>query len=226
MYSKSIKDEAIKLRKEGNSYSLISSKISVAKSTLSDWLKDVPFIPNELVIHNRIENINNIIRIKRADKAASYMNALEYGKKQVGALTQRDIFMLGLGIYLGEGSKTSDQVRIVNSDPRIIKLAMTWFKKSFGLNDHNFRLRLHIYPDNDDHKAMNFWGNALGIKREYIQRSYIDIRTNKKKSREGVLPYGTAHLGVSSNGNKDFGVLLHRKIIASIDFALDQTTRD
>ena len=46
------------------------------------------------------------------------------------------------------------------------------------------------------------------------------MRTNKKKDRRGVLPYGTAHLSMVSNGNRDFGVLLHRKIIASIDQVL------
>ncbi len=155
-----------------------------------------------------------------------YLRALEYGKNQIGELNQRDVFMLGLGLYIGEGSKTASQIRIVNSDPRIIRFSMMWFRKCFGLNIDNFRLRLHIYPDNDEQTAVNFWKNALGMKREHIQQSYIDVRTNKKKNRKGVLPYGTAHLGVSSNGNKDFGVLLHRKIIATIDFALNQISRD
>lgn len=226
MYSKSIKDEAIRLRKEGNSYSFISSKIRVVKSTLSVWLKDVPFVPNSLTKNNRIENINNIITIKRADKAASYKSALEYGNKQIGKLSERDIFMLGLGIYSGEGSKTGNQIRIVNSDPRIIKFSIMWFKRSFGLTDENFRLRLHLYPDNDEEKSINFWANTIEIKREFFQSTYVDIRVNKKRNRRGVLPYGTAHIGIVGNGNKDFGVLLQRKIIASIDFALRQVSRD
>jgi hypothetical protein len=226
MYSKSIKNEAIKLRKEGNSYSFISSKISVAKSTLSNWLENVPFLPNELVKHNRIENINNFIRVKRADKVSSYISAFKYSSKEIGKLDKRDIFMLGLGIYIGEGSKTSNQIRIVNSDPRIINFTIKWFKLCFELSDSNFRVRIHTYPDNDEKRTIDFWVNSLNVKREYFQPTHIDNRVDKKKNREGVLPYGTAHLSIVGNGNKEYGVLLQRKIIASIDFALNQTLRD
>lgn len=226
MYKQSIKNKAIKLRKEGNSYSFISAEISVAKSTLSEWLKSVTFLPNEITRHNKLDNINNLINIKRSDKARSFKKAFEYGYKKVGKLSRRDVFMLGLGLYVGEGSKTANQIRIVNSDPRIIKFAIRWFKDSFGLTNDNFRVRLHIYPDNDEVKAVDFWANCLNIKKVFFQSSHVDIRTDKKRNRKGTLPYGTAHLGIVGKGNKNFGVLLQRKILASIDFAIDQTSRD
>lgn len=226
MYKQLVKDKAIELRKEGYSYSHISSKIDVAKSTLSEWLKNTLFLPNEITKHNKLDNINNLINIKRSDKARSFKKAFEYADKKVGKLSRRDVFMLGLGLYIGEGSKTANQIRIVNSDPRIIKFAIRWFKDSFGLTNNNFRVRLHIYPDNDEVNAINFWANYLNIKKVFFQSSHVDIRTNKKKNRKGALPYGTAHLGIVGKGNKNFGVLLQRKIIASIDFAIDQTSRD
>ena len=222
MYFQSKKEEAIKLRKEGNSYDYISSRISVAKSTLSAWLKDISFLPNELMVENRLRNINNIVSIKRVDKALSFRKATDYAKEKVKGLLERDVFMFGLGIYLGEGSKTASVTRVVNSDPRIIKFTMMWLKNCFGLTKKNFRIRLHMYPDNDENEVISYWMKTLKIERKFFQPSYIDVRLNKKKNRKGVLPYGTAHLGVVSNGNKDLGVLLQRKIIASIDFVLDQ----
>lgn len=226
MYSKSTKDEAIRLRKEGNSYSIISAKISVAKSTLSEWLKDVPFLPNDLTINNIKKSNERIVGIKRVDKVISVKKANDYAKENVGILSKRDDFIFGLGIYLGEGSKIGGYTRISNSDPRIIKFSIMWFKKHFGLTDTNFRVRIHIYPDNDEDEVIRFWMKALDLKRELFFSSYIDTRLNKKKSRAGVLPYGTAHLSIVSDGKKDFGVLLQRKIIASIDFVLNQHMRD
>jgi len=226
MYLKSTKDEAIRLRKEGNSYSFIASKIKVAKSTLSDWLKDVPFVPNELTI-KKIENNNErIVAIKRVDKAQSVKLASGYAIDNVGDFSKRDDFVFGLGVYLGEGSKTGGYTRISNSDPRIIKFSINWFKKHFGLDDSNFRVRIHIYPDNDEGEVLSFWIRTLGLKKKSFFQSYVDKRLDKKKSRVGVLPYGTAHLSVVSNGRKDFGVLLQRKIIASIDFILNKGMRD
>jgi hypothetical protein len=226
MHSPTKRNKAIKLRKEGNSYAFISSKISVSKSTLSEWLKGVPFVPNETIKNNILENNRRIVNISRVDKAMSVKKASEYARKHIKSLSDRDMFIFGLGIYLGEGSKTSNQIRVVNSDPRIIKFSMVWFKKCFGLTDENFRVRIHLYPDNDQKEVTAFWMKVLGLKRESFQPSYVDVRLNKKKDRRGVLPYGTAHLGVASNGNKNFGVLLHRRIIASIDLALEKYARD
>lgn len=221
MYKQSIKDKAIELRKEGYSYAHISSKIDVAKSTLSEWLKSVPFLPNEFTVRNILQNNERIVSISRVDKLKSIKDADNFARQNIASLSKRDHFMFGLGIYLGEGSKIGDNIRISNSDPRIIKFSIDWFKKHFGLDESNFRIRIHIYPDNDENKIIKFWMDAVSLKREAFFSSFIDRRLNKKKDRAGVLPYGTAHLSIVSNGNKDFGVLLHRKIIASIDFVLE-----
>lgn len=225
MYSQNKKDEAIKLRKEGNSYNFISSKISVAKSTLSEWLKDVSFLPNKSMKNARLENSRRITNMSRVDKVISMRKASEYAQENIKKLDHRDIFMFGLGIYLGEGSKTGNITRIVNSDPRIIRFSIMWFKECFGLTNSNFRVRIHLYPDNNENEVIKFWMKALGLKRESFQPSYVDVRLNKKKDRKGTLPYGTAHLGIVSNGNKNFGALLQRKIIASIDLVLDKHQR-
>ena len=44
---RALKEEAINMRKAGYSYSIIRHQLSVSKSTLSDWLRDIPYLPNE-----------------------------------------------------------------------------------------------------------------------------------------------------------------------------------
>lgn len=124
MYLNTIKNQAIKLRKEGYSYSFIASRLRIAKSTLSDWLKDVNFLPNETTTKVISENNKRIVVIKRVDKANSIKEAKHYAVKRIGNLTDREMFMLGLGIYIGEGSKSGNFTRIVNSDPNIIRFSM------------------------------------------------------------------------------------------------------
>ncbi len=143
----------------------------------------------------------------------------QYANNNVGKISKRDSFIFGLGIYLGEGSKSA--IRISNSDPRIIKFSLNWFKDHFGLSDNNFRIRLHIYPDKNDDESIRYWSKVVDLDKKYFFKSYVDKRTNKNKDRQGILPYGTAHLSIVSKGNKNFGVLLHRKIIASIDQVLE-----
>ena len=50
MYFPEIKQKAIQLRKEGYSHNYILKHVSVAKSTLSDWLHDIPFTPNQYTL--------------------------------------------------------------------------------------------------------------------------------------------------------------------------------
>ena len=46
----SIKEKAINYRKRGYSYNMISERLGLAKSTLSDWLREIPFKPNKKLI--------------------------------------------------------------------------------------------------------------------------------------------------------------------------------
>ncbi len=220
MYSRNIRNKAKELREQGYSYSHISKVVGVVKSTLSLWLKDVQFFPNETTRDVVVNAQRKLIVTKRADKAASLNNAVVYAEKNITKLSARDILLLGFGIYIGEGSKAYHTVRIVNSDPRIIKFSIRWLKESFGLTDKNIKIRLHIYPDINEKEAVEYWSKELGLGCKSFQSCYIDKRTNKKKSREGILPFGTAHMTVVSNGDKSLGVLLHRKILATIDRVL------
>ena len=143
-------------------------------------------------------------------------------KQELGKLSKRDLWLLGLGIYLGEGSKSCEIIRVINANPKVIKLAVKWFKKICGLRNENFSLRIHIYPDNDINDCIKFWSKTSGIPSKQFKKTQIDKRIDKSIKKKNKLPYGTAHLIVKSNGNKDLGVKLHRKIIGWIECVLEQ----
>ncbi|MEK7531511.1 MAG: hypothetical protein AAB545_01095 [Patescibacteria group bacterium] len=212
---------AILLRKKGYSYSYIQKTLSISKSTINYWLADVPYVPNE-------ETIRFIGEARAASGAAknrirllSIQEAKAEALKKLGSLSQRDIFLLGLGLYIGEGSKTDGIVRITNSDYRIIQFAILWFKNSFFLGTKNFSVRLHLYPDTNEKEALDFWFQKIGIPLGQFQKSQVDYRQDKKVSRRGKLPYGTAHLSIRSGGVREFGVFLSREISAMMDSVLE-----
>lgn len=216
-----LKKKAIELRKKGYSYNLIKKEVPVAKSTLSLWLRDIPFKPNDKVKNRIIRNIERASEWARNNKKKSINKAKEQAEEKLGRLSERDLLMLGLGLYIGEGSKSQDMIEIANSDPRVICLAMRWLEDCFGLHRDNFSLMIHLYPDNDIEKSLNFWSNVTGIPISQFHKTQIDNRQNKK-IKKGKLRHGTANLRVKANGNKDFGVLLFRKIIFMINEAYNQ----
>ena len=216
------KEKAIKLRDSGYSYKMIGHSLGIPKSTLSNWFKDKPFIPNKEVL-NRIQ----YGPIKSAEKShnrkvAEIEKLLAVGTKEVGILSKRDLWLLGIGLYIGEGTKTYENVRIVNSDPVIAKLAIKWFKEICHIDNTNITVTLHIYSDNDIKKSIRHWSSVLNLPVSNFRKTQIDRRSDKKASKAGKLPYGTLKLHIKSNGNKRYGKRLHRYIMGLMEAITNQ----
>ena len=218
-----LKQKALKLRNAGYSYSMIGKKLNIAKSTLSNWLTNIPFKPNKEVLqrvgkaklksalHKQKIKFENITRMK--SEAA----------KEIGKLSLRDIFMLGIGLYWGEGSKSHEEVRVVNADPTIIKLSIRWLKEFAGVRREHLRVSVHGYPDHDIYKLVKFWSKELNIPNNQFIKTQIDTRLNKSILKRRKLPYGTAHVYVRGGGTLLWGVKnLHRKIMGWIETSTKQ----
>ncbi|HEY9584635.1 MAG TPA: helix-turn-helix transcriptional regulator [Candidatus Paceibacterota bacterium] len=220
MRSKSIREKSLILRKNGYSYAFISEKTGISKSTLSDWLHSIDYHPNQEMIDKIGKARAASGRAKHLQKIKTIEEAGNIAISDVGALNQRDLFMLGIGLYIGEGSKTHNNIRVINSNPEIIKLAIKWFMSVCGLKIENFSILIHTYPDNDIDKSLRYWSDKTGVPISQFSKTHIDYRMDKKSFKYGKLPYGTAHLSVRSRGNKEFGVRLSRRILAWIEIVL------
>lgn len=141
---------------------------------------------------------------------------MEAGAKEIGPLSKRDLWLLGLGVYIGEETKDYDIIRVINANPAVIRLSIKWFKDIVSLPEDNFAVRLHLYPDNDIKKSIRFWQTETGLPHKNFQKVQIDRRENKK------LPFGTDHITIKVNGNVAFGVKLFRRIKGWIHGALSQ----
>lgn len=217
-----LRARAIKLRESGWSYNVIQSRLGVSKSTLSHWLRETPYTPNQSVIRRINTGLLKSVLFKHDQKMRSILTAKAKGKKEIGGLSKRDLLLLGLGIYMGEGTKLYEEIRVINANPDIIRSAVKWFRDIFDVPRENFSLLIHIYPDNSEKVALEYWSKVTSIPLTQFGKTQIDVRTNKSKRKHRMLPYGTAHLKVKSCGNAKFGVLLHRRIMGQIEAAHEQ----
>ena len=151
---------------------------------------------------------------RRLDEINYFKNE---GRRQIGKLSDRDLLLLGLGLYMGEGSKLYEDTRIVNSDPQLIRIAMEWLRRSCGVPDRNFAAVVHIYPDSSPKASVKYWSQVTGISPRQFERAQVDHRVNKSSKKRRRLPYGTVHVKVYSRGNQRFGVALHRRIMGWIE---------
>lgn len=212
--------DAFELRNAGYSYKMITERLGVPKSTLSNWLSGVPFTPNQELVE-RVGNAKLKSALQKHHlKLESIARAKRQAEGDIKELSERDLFMLGIALYLGEGGKTPELVRLVNSDPRVIRLAMRWFRVCCGVKMENFRATIHLYPDNSLEEARYFWPQQTGLSVNQFNKASIDRRENKSKFNKRKLPYGTLHLYVNSNNDENSGVHLHRKILSWIERCL------
>ena|SRR3989344_252714 len=213
---------AIELRENGHSYNYISGVLKISKSTLSDWLAHIPYEPNEETIERigRARAASGAVKTKM--RQASILAAAVESRRELGKVSRRDLFMLGLGLYIGEGSKTAEITRFVNSDPAVINIMIRWFTEALGLPKRNLRIRIHLYPDCDEDSSLQYWSKVTTIPLSQFQKTSFDRRTDKKAMKSGKLLHGTAHLSLKSFGEKRFGVFLFRKIVAWSELVLGE----
>jgi len=133
--------------------------------------------------------------------------------------------MLGLGLYIGEGSKAYETAQIINSDPAIVKLAIKWFKDICGIDNDHITIAMHLYPDNNEKECRDYWKKITGLSKKQFRKTQIDRRLDKSSSKRRKLLYGTVLLSIISNGDSNFGVNLHRRIMGWIESSLVQAKK-
>ena len=103
-------------------------------------------------------------------------------------------FLVGLGIYLGEGARNRHP-KITNSEPIIINQGIKFFEL-FGINKKNLKawIQLHERSKKSFGEVEKFW-----IKNTELNKSNITkIRIKKSSGRGNVKENGAVHLEVHS----------------------------
>ncbi|QQS18748.1 hypothetical protein IPL68_01575 [Candidatus Saccharibacteria bacterium] len=203
---------ATKLRDSGYSYRMIHNQLGVPMATLSGWFRERPYTPNAEALH-RIQSGRYAYGIrKRDERICEIAELLQLGKDEVGDISRRDLWMVGIGLWIGEGSKTIEQIRLANSDPDVVRLWVGWLKEICGLRDENIFMTLHIYPETDEEVCLKYWRNIIGIPNLRCGKTQVDRRIGKAISHNGKLPYGTVRISVRSEGDTAKGVRLYRRL--------------
>lgn len=212
MIKQDIRNLAIKYRKDGYSYSIICNKLNLSKSTVCYWLKDIPYSPNSESLDKVKNGSRKSSEVRHNKKILTTNDIRKFAVQEIGDISERDLSMFGLGLYLGEGAKSIESVRIINSDPKVIKISIQWFTRVLGVGYKNMKLSVHTYPGNNVDNDIHYWSEITKIPVNQFSKTQVDTRKGKVVGHK--LPHGTVQLRVIANGDSRFGVNLHRKIIA------------
>jgi len=109
------REQARHLRATGLPMADIAARLGVSKSSVSLWVRDVPFEARPRPIRGRRRAPNALRRRKQAE----IDRLLTEGRDRVGRLSEREFLVAGVALYAGEGAKGDGGVQFANSDPRI-----------------------------------------------------------------------------------------------------------
>ncbi|WP_324290174.1 hypothetical protein [Streptomyces antarcticus] len=172
-----LRAKARELRLQGLTYDAIQIELGCSKSSISLWVRDLPK-PER---HRTPEEASEISRrgwertmeVRAAHRHRTKADASE----EIGLLTKRELFLVGVGLYWAEGSKSKayalrERVIFVNSDSTMIQVYRAWLGL-LGVDEDRIRYRVMIHQSADVSGAEHYWAKLVGVDPSQLQRTTI-----------------------------------------------------
>ncbi|MGW7025489.1 hypothetical protein ACWGGS_39910 [Streptomyces decoyicus] len=183
-----LRERARELRKEGRTYDEIQVELGCSKSSISLWVRDLPKPPPRTP-----EEASAIARrgweatLKRRDEARQQTKA--DAAREIGALSDRDLFIAGVALYWAEGTKDKPYARregvtFVNSDPNVIRLYLAWLNL-LDVEPERVGYRVMIHRTADVAAAEQYWADLVGVHVTALHKTTIK-RHNPKTVRKNA----------------------------------------
>jgi len=203
--------KALVLRLQGKSYNEIAKELSVAKSSVSQWCKNLK-LPRVIqkIIESRTQAAHDQLlacnQRKHKFVQAENKRIREEAIKQISSLSRQGLLLVGTALFWGEGYKKAEQLRspyvcFSNSDHDMVRLFMRFIREVIQAPENRIRVSIHIYPSIDEKKAINYWAKVTNLPQERFCIKRQISRASKRKRPCNSLPYGTLDLRVNSRQN-------------------------
>ncbi len=111
----------------------------------------------------------------------------------VAQLRHNELWLAGLMLYWAEGNKTQ-QVGVANSDPRLVRFMMKWFREICHVPEGRFKAYLNIHSGQDDEWIKAFWADVTGLPLVQFGKSYV--KREGTGHRKNILYRGTVKIQI------------------------------
>jgi hypothetical protein len=173
------------------SYKQIRSILGGSMSALSLWLRDIPLteLQRAGLKRRHLDAVRRTARANHERRLAREAVITRATAAEVGRVSARDLFIAGVVAYAAEGEKrrpwqSSVPVKLINSDPRMIKLFIRWLSL-IGVGRSSLTFRVAIHQDADLDQALRFWSNVVGVPADQFHRTTLK-KGNPKTTRRNT----------------------------------------
>lgn len=187
------------LRSEGIALKVIAKRLHVSPGSAYLWCKDIQLSEEQ---HSRLNGQPvQMARLRQATKAKSEKaralasNSFKRGIDKIGVLADRDLLLLGVGLYWGEGCKRQvGTISLANMDPAVHAVFLRW-AALLGLSPDRVVARLHINEGADLDAEKQWWADRLSLKPACFRKTITRLSPTsqlktKRENYHGVLTLG------------------------------------
>ncbi|MFJ3512785.1 hypothetical protein [Streptomyces luteogriseus] len=192
-----LREKARELRLQGWTYDQIQVELGCSKSSISLWVRDLPKPERK----RTPEEASAIARrgweatLRLRDEARQ--RTKEAAQQAIGELSNRELFLLGIGLYWAEGSKDKpydrrENVCFVNSDPGMIRVFLAWLDL-LGVERERVRYSVMIHETADIPGAEQYWADLVDAERTAFNKTTLKkhnpktVRKNTGEAYRGCL---------------------------------------
>lgn len=176
------KNELFDLYNSGLSMTDIAKQLKISTHKVAYWI-------NKHEIKTR--NISDAIYIKNNPDGDPFNITSINSNKKV------ELLALGIGLFLGEGCKTShDKVSFSNSNSIIIKIFLNFLRKICCVRENKIKAELNIFNDRSYEDCLNYWIKVTQIPSDRFYKP--QIRESKGGTYKNKSKYGTINVTVNN----------------------------
>ncbi|WP_425245481.1 hypothetical protein [Streptomyces sp. NEAU-NA10] len=184
-----LREKARELRLQGWTYDQIELELGCSRSSVSLWVRDLPKPerrdPKEQAVLAARRRWEHELMVR--DQARQQTKAA--ASAEIGEMSDRELFLLGVGLYWAEGTKDKpharrERVTFVNSDPSMIRLFLAWLDL-LEVTREDVTYRVMIHETADVESAESYWADVVQSGRSSFGKTTLK-RHNPKTVRKNT----------------------------------------
>ncbi|UUU22698.1 hypothetical protein [Streptomyces sp. DSM 40750] len=192
-----IREKARELRRQGWTYNQIKAELGCSKSSVSLRVRDLPTPEPRRTPEEQQARMNAGLTRLRAEQDRARQTVKQAAAAAIGELSDRELFLVGAGLYWAEGSKDkpyrrTEVLQFINSDPNMIRLFVSWLTL-LGVTRDRLTLRVSIHESADVEAAERYWADVVGVDVSAFSRATLKrhnprtVRKNTSETYHGCL---------------------------------------
>ena len=209
MAKSELKFKAKELRNEGKSIKWIARELGAAQSSVSLWCRDIKLSQEQLQVLQRNfhdpyygKRLDNALR-QQKERLDTIKRLLGEGKRQVGKLTKRELFLVGAALYWAEGFKKDSQAGLGSSDPAMMQFYVKWLRDCFGYTTDDLLFRVTINAEHEYRidEVVAYWAKLFGVPTTVFQKPFFQHVKWKKQYEHPEEYFGVLRVRVRRSAN-------------------------